>query len=183
MTGNWKFPADAWHTHLPSPSSVCPPVPSHSSNGSSSPKPGKEKRMGDKGLPSRTAPCPPWAPKLISLAAPSRGWGHPRLSSASSIIHSLLSAPQTKGSGESAGLRSPGTQGRGRERWEGGRGGKRGQLGPGRGAGKRPVRKGSRMNLIWNSHSRSHAAFTHEMHYSDRTKKRGFFSTSILPQK
>lgn len=39
------------------------------------------------------------------------------------------------------------------------------------------------MNLIWNSHSRSHAAFTREMHYSDRTKKRGFFSTSILPQK
>ena len=37
------------------------------------------------------------------------------------------------------------------------------------------VRKGSRMNLIWNNNSRSHACFTHEMHYSDRTKELFFF--------
>lgn len=65
MTGNWEFPADAWHTHLPSPSSVCPWVPSHPS-----PKPSKEKRMDDKGFPppSQTAPAPHGLPNCsVSL--------------------------------------------------------------------------------------------------------------------
>lgn len=31
------------------------------------------------------------------------------------------------------------------------------------------------MNLIWNSNSRSHGRFTHEMHYSDRSKELFFF--------
>lgn len=101
MTVNCKFPADTSHTQLPSPGSICPRIPSYPSSHPSQPQAwqrGKGWVISASSPPSPHGNLPPTGSQTDSLAAPSRGpvaqpW-------ASSIIHSLPSAPQTKGRGE-----------------------------------------------------------------------------------
>lgn len=138
MTGNWEFPAD--HTRLPSPGSVCLQIPSHPSSGSSSPKPGKEKSMGDKCfLPTLpNCPLPSMGSQTDQSRCPLQGPGPPQAQQhfINNSQPPLCSSDKEKGRVPASEAPEP--------RGEEGRGGGRREEGEGEGARAARAREGSR---------------------------------------